>query len=335
MNKKIDLKVGYLCNNDCIHCAIRQTRESLIGQKIETELTTNQLKALIDQYCCEYDKVTITGGEPTIRKDFLDIIQYASNRFKFVELQTNGRRLANKKILDVLANLNNVVYTIALHGTTSDVHDCVTRRKHSFDQTIRGIRAITKLPNKPNVTIKFVLTNYNKNDVVSVVQLAKRLECSQINIAYVHGCTNDHEMLELMLPSFQQLKILINQAIQVGNQLGIDVTVESFPLCVIDTCHYQNVDDLKLKTIYVDVVPVSENKYNWNKERAETNKLKKNQCNNCCLQNNCEGPWTEYWDVHNGEGLIPLFPNKPPIPFIKECAGDKLAGYLKILKEYY
>ena len=332
---KIDLKVGYLCNNDCVHCAINSARSELISKGIATELTTDQVKNLIDLYCKDYQTITLTGGELTVRKDFLDILQYASQRYKFVELQTNGRKLTEKNKLDTLANLNNVVYSIAIHGSTSEIHDAITQRKHSFDQTINSIKQLTKLPNKPHIAAKFVLTNFNKHDILQTVQFVKMLGCQQIDIAYAHGCTDDKQLLKQLLPSYDEVSGLVNQAIRYGKDNNIKVTVETFPLCTIDPENYDCVDEFLLSSISAFVHPVNEELYNWNEGRVHANKTKCNQCNNCCLRNNCEGPWSEYWPIHNGKGLQSILSDKPPLPIVLENRAAKVAGVIKILNEYY
>lgn len=338
MNKfnKIDLKVGYLCNNDCIHCAISHARAQLQQQGIDTELSTDQIKSMIDQYSQQYNGITLTGGEISIRKDFIELLEYASSKFEFVELQTNARKLASKDNLNHLQKLNNVTYSIALHGTTAEIHDQITQKKHSFDQTINSIKQLVALANKPTITIKFVLSNFNKHCICDMVKLTSELGCAQIDIAYVHGCTDNHDLLVKMLPSYQEIKADINKALQTGQACGVKVTLETFPLCTIDPQYYQNVDEIVLQSIDAFVHPVNDHLYDWNQDRKEFNKLKTKHCDHCFLRNNCEGPWLEYWDVYKqGQGLHAVFPDKPALPLIKSDQATKLAGYIKIFNEYY
>ena len=333
---KIDLKVGYLCNNDCIHCAISHARAQLQQQGIDTELTTDQIKTMIDQYSQQYNGITLTGGEITIRKDFIELLEYASSKFDFVELQTNARKLAKNDNLEHLAKMNNVVYSIALHGTTAKIHDKVTQKKHSFDQTISSIKQLAALANKPKITIKFVLSNFNKRCICDMIKFTSELGCAQIDIAYVHGCTEDHDLLVKMLPTYQEIKDDVNKALEIGKNCGVKVPLETFPLCTIDPQFYESVDELLLQSINAFVHPVNDHLYDWNQDRIQFNKLKTKQCNHCFLKNNCEGPWLEYWDVHTqGQGLQPVLVNKSALPLIKNDSANKLAGYIKIFNEYY
>ncbi len=330
--RRIDLKVGYLCNDDCVHCAIAHNRQRLQSNNIETELTTNQVKQLIDRYSEQYSHVTLTGGEITIRKDFLDIIKYASDKFQVVDVQTNGRKLATAQNIDQLSQLNNIDYVISIHGPNKDIHECITRKPHSFEQTVNSIRKMVCLPNKPRVLLKFVVSNYNKDYICDTVQFAYDLGCRYIDIAYMHGCTDNYQTLQQLLPSYGDIKEGVNKAIEFGKNLGVRVTVETFPLCVIASKHYDSIDEMVLSSMDMSVQAVGEDVYNWNEVRINNNKLKTNQCNNCSFRNNCEGPWEEYWDIHGGQGLNAILPNKPAIPLISQNRASVLSGYAQLFK---
>ena len=75
------------CNQNCIHCYAA-------GQELvsEEELSTEEWKRIIDK-CREVciPQVTFTGGEPTMREDLFELIDYAS--FFVTRLNTNGIRL--------------------------------------------------------------------------------------------------------------------------------------------------------------------------------------------------------------------------------------------------
>ena len=332
---RIDLKVGYLCNNQCVHCAIHDARQQLIEDGIDTELTTEQVKLLIDQFTGQYDDITLTGGEISIRNDFIELVQYASQRFRFVEIQTNCRKLATPKNLQALSNLNNIFYTVAIHGNTSDVHDAVTQRRHSFDQTVNGIKQLAALPNHPTITAKFVLTNLNKHCICQTVELAHQLGCTKMDIAFVHGCTDDEQLLRKLLPTYDEVTAPIAKALAYSRSVGLRLSLETFPLCTLDPDDYYAVDELLLSSFDSYVLPVNDRLYDWNKDRIHDNKMKNNQCTSCYLRNNCEGPWSEYWDIHNGQGLTPILPSKQPLRHIDGNQPAKLAGYVKIFQEYY
>jgi MoaA/NifB/PqqE/SkfB family radical SAM enzyme len=69
------------CNYKCKHC-YRQESEPL---------TTEQIFIIIDKLKrIGIKRLTILGGEPTLRKDLYDILEYAISNVKEVNIETNG-----------------------------------------------------------------------------------------------------------------------------------------------------------------------------------------------------------------------------------------------------
>ena len=92
-------EITYACNLSCIHCL------SSSGRRDPRELTTHEAKAFIDElHDLQVFYVNIGGGEPMIRRDFMEIVDYAIGRGVGVKFSTNGafidastaRRLASQ-----------------------------------------------------------------------------------------------------------------------------------------------------------------------------------------------------------------------------------------------
>lgn len=69
------------------------------------------------------DRITITGGEPTLNPDFPEILHLASRMSKAVVLSTNG--LASERVREALDVCPNVILAVSLHGT-AETHDHFT-----------------------------------------------------------------------------------------------------------------------------------------------------------------------------------------------------------------
>ncbi|RLE45274.1 hypothetical protein DRJ25_05915, partial [Candidatus Woesearchaeota archaeon] len=68
--KEIDIKIGNICNNNCMFCVNERSRE--ISKDFETII-----KEIAQARKEGYSKIIITGGEPTIQKDLIKIIKAA------------------------------------------------------------------------------------------------------------------------------------------------------------------------------------------------------------------------------------------------------------------
>jgi len=104
-------ELTYACNLSCVHCL------SSSGQRDTRELSTREAIAVIDELrALQVFYVNIGGGEPTIRRDFFEIVEHAVGNGVGVKFSTNGayidgakaRRLATMDYLDVQISLDGV-----------------------------------------------------------------------------------------------------------------------------------------------------------------------------------------------------------------------------------
>ncbi|MDE3064436.1 MAG: mycofactocin radical SAM maturase [Acidobacteriota bacterium] len=102
-------ELTYACNLACVHCL------SSSGRRDPRELTTEEATTLIDEIAAmQVFYINVGGGEPTIRRDFYDLVEHAVSRRVGVKFSTNGtridapaaRRLAAMDYLDVQVSLD-------------------------------------------------------------------------------------------------------------------------------------------------------------------------------------------------------------------------------------
>jgi len=87
MIKKTVVFTGYTCNNKCIFCCNENKRGAYEDKKTD-ELKRNILEAR--RRGSSY--LEIIGGEPTLRKDIVEIVSFAKScGFKTIMFSTNGR----------------------------------------------------------------------------------------------------------------------------------------------------------------------------------------------------------------------------------------------------
>lgn len=128
------IEIADRCNEVCVHCYQIQ------GQK--GEMTTEELKSVIDQLAdLGVVFLTITGGEPTLRHDFLEIVAHARKRKFAVKIFTNGLRV-DREMAKKLAELAVQEVQISLYSHRAEVHDWVTRVPGSFDKTVAAARSL-------------------------------------------------------------------------------------------------------------------------------------------------------------------------------------------------
>jgi mycofactocin biosynthetic radical S-adenosylmethionine protein MftC len=125
-------ELTYACNLSCVHCL------SSSGRRDPRELSTAECKAVIDTLeRMQVFYVNIGGGEPTIRPDFWELVDYATEHHVGVKFSTNGVRL-DAAAAARLAASDYVDVQISLDGATREVNDAV-RGPGSYDTALRAM----------------------------------------------------------------------------------------------------------------------------------------------------------------------------------------------------
>ena len=181
-----DLKVGYSCNNKCKHCVIDDSKDKLVEQRENIDLTTEECMEQIDAALKKgIDNIVLTGGEVTIRKDFPELIKKCTDNDLAITIQTNGRNLADERIINAIKDIKKIRFVVALHGKEAEVHDNITQVSGSFEQACKGVKAMCNLDKL--VILKVVISNINIPDLSGIVVLAASLGVKYICFAFPHG----------------------------------------------------------------------------------------------------------------------------------------------------
>jgi mycofactocin radical SAM maturase len=157
-------ELTYACNLECVHCL------SSSGRRDPDELSTAEAKAVIDElHDLQVFYINIGGGEPMIRRDFFELVEYSIGRGIGVKFSTNGafvdadkaRRLAAMDYLDV---------QISLDGTDAATNDAV-RGDGSYATAIRAMDHLRDAGFGP-FKISVVVTRHNVDQLDGFKALA-------------------------------------------------------------------------------------------------------------------------------------------------------------------
>ncbi len=144
-------ELTYRCNQRCAHCYL----EVLPPQAtVPGELSTAECLRVVDELAAlGVLNLTFSGGEPLVRRDFIEIAEYArANRF-LLRVFTNGLRIT-PAVADRLAALHPYAVEISLYSVHPKLHDRITRLPRAWELTTRalallharGVRTILKTP---------------------------------------------------------------------------------------------------------------------------------------------------------------------------------------------
>ena len=159
------IEITSKCNLNCLHCYINSNPLSENEEKI-TELSTEEifkiLDAIADEGCFW---LLITGGEPLLRKDFLEIYDYAKRKGFLITLFTNGT-LLTERTADYLAEWRPFAIEVSVYGKTKSTFEKMTGVKGSYDRFLEGIKLLKErdIPLK----LKAVVTSENISELEDI-----------------------------------------------------------------------------------------------------------------------------------------------------------------------
>ena len=299
----IDLKVGFSCNNDCIHCVAADKRS--FGN-----LSLHEIKREIDFHKTDEESILIiTGGEPTIRKELPDIIQYAkAANIEWIELQTNGRRLKDAELVQRLREAGLTSSLVALHSHNSKVHDSITQREGSLSETIAGINNL--IDNGVEVRTNTVISRLNVDhlDKLASFMVEEIPGLSAAQLTFPHPNGNAYRNFDWVVPRLTESYQKIIAAIKIALRGDLWIMVEAVPFCFLPGFERHSIDIEHLERVVgTDLGSgVEDGRILDYRLLLKSDKRKSRRCRECCLDPICEGVWKEYAEKYSTDELTPV-----------------------------
>lgn len=294
--KRLDIKVGFSCNNLCRHCVQGEKR------KLYQDKPTEQIKTELLQARRNCQDVVFTGGEPTIRKDLFVLVEYAQSLgYKNIQIQTNGRIFAYKRFVQEIIKAGANEFAIALHGHVPVLHDFLVGVNGGFHQTIKGMVNLRELNQR--IITNTVITKPNYRNLLEIAKLLIDLGVRQYQFAFVHalGCAKTN--FDSIVPRKTMVMPYVKQGLDLGIKAGIRVMTEAIPYCFMQGYEEYVAERVIPQTTIYDHNRITEN---FTQVRQQEGKLKADKCKKCFYYSICEGPWREYPEVFGWDEFCPV-----------------------------
>jgi len=300
--KYFNLRLGYACNNSCVMCYFYDK----LG--IAIDLSTEEVKKYI-LLAKEEDVsvLTLTGGEPTMRKDFLYLISYANKiGIPFIAVQTNGRMFYYEEFVKKMSNIENLEFLIPVYGHNERIHDAITRSPGSFNQTIQGIKNLLKYDQR--FIAKTVIMKSNYKYLPNIIRFLTDLDVKHMRITSACVPSNASKRIKRVVPRFREAMPYLYKALDTFDKKRLKISFVSIPLCLIRG--YENLVSEKIgfkNLISKDPDKrLSESKVPKNATRDFQNKTKLKKCRKCKLFSKCGGIWKEYVKMYGEDEFTPV-----------------------------
>lgn len=166
------------CNLGCPHC-----RASAESTRSSDELTTAEAKNFIKEAASFSKPIFVfSGGEPLLREDIYELIDYARISGLKPALATNASMIDEKVSLK-LKESGLSLAAVSVYGATGAFHDSFCGRRKAFDETLRGIENLKKegLRFQINTTI----TKKNLSDIGNMAQFALNIGAVSFHVFFL------------------------------------------------------------------------------------------------------------------------------------------------------
>jgi radical SAM protein with 4Fe4S-binding SPASM domain len=176
----VHLEITNACNLKCAHCYVSA------GKKLPNELTLEEIYKTVDMLPPFSNKqISISGGEPALRKDCINIVEYCAVKCGHnVDLYTNAVNFP-QMLIDRIVEINKqercgkVKIQVSLEGATPSTHNLV-RGKGSFEATIQTLEEFSKVGLNRSTVLFVCMTKNNIHEVDQLIKLAEDIDVAML-----------------------------------------------------------------------------------------------------------------------------------------------------------
>lgn len=169
------------CNLKCPHCF----SDAKFHQQSRNELNTEQAKQVIDILAAN-DVVTVNfcGGEPLVRKDVYEVMNYAKDHQIYPSISTNAT-LLTKEACHKLHDAGVRSLDISLDSCSPESHDHLRGVPGAFELAVEGINNAVEFGQFEEIILNTTLTDYNWQEIPQIYEFVKDLGATKYYISRI------------------------------------------------------------------------------------------------------------------------------------------------------
>ena len=184
----VSWNITRLCNLKCTHCYLPagfvDTNEFPQGYHTDTELSQSQCFRVIDEIAeiNPHILLILTGGEPLLRPDILEISKYASDTGFLVVMGTNGV-LLNDSVVEKMQQHGVTGTGISLDSVQPTNHDRFRGMEGAWKATMNGVEALKRA--QLDFLVQTSVTQWNYDEIPKIVEFAYQLGAKVLNLYFL------------------------------------------------------------------------------------------------------------------------------------------------------
>ncbi|MGC8728692.1 MAG: radical SAM protein [Elusimicrobiales bacterium] len=293
-----EILLNYKCNLNCSFCSQGDYDRSLYLSKEEI------FKEIYKAKKAGYKKLGLSGGEPTIREDLVEIIKFAKKTgFNFIRIQTNGLTLSNYSLAKKLKEAGLTFCKFSLTSNDPKIHDMLTGVKNSYQKVIKAIENMKKL--KIRIGNNILINKYNYDKLPEIIEFLLDMGVTNFVVIYpiyVGNMFYNHKKIGVGLKKCEKFFIRAVE-IMVENNMSNEILFLNVPPCFLKGYEENLIGISAFNTV---VKSPHMNLINLD-DKTNSNKIRGEVCKKCVFKTKCDGVDKEYVKIFGWEGFEPIY----------------------------
>ena len=208
----LTFELTYACSERCLHCYNGGAARSDMQEENRMRpdmLTLADYKRIIDEaVALGIPEAVVTGGDPFSHPDCWAILDYMQERNLAVSLLTNAQALNTSEKIRRIARMGLCKFNVSIYSTDAGVHDQITRRRGSWEQSMKALRALAQWPVPLN--IKTPVFRLNTRSYYGLRWMARELGAeNEVSCTLMPGADGDVSMIEHLQTRPESLRIIL------------------------------------------------------------------------------------------------------------------------------
>ncbi len=173
------------CNLRCRHCYFAPAFDEKPGRRSD-EISYEQIcRAVDDLLPFGLRTCKLSGGEPFLRDDLMDVCRYLDSKDVGIVIETNGT-LVTKQHADTLARLRKRPFlSVSVDGAKAETHEALRGIDGCFDKALEGLDYLVRA----GLNVQVIAAGYegNKNELPRTMDMATARGAKSFKVCFIHA----------------------------------------------------------------------------------------------------------------------------------------------------
>jgi MoaA/NifB/PqqE/SkfB family radical SAM enzyme len=221
----LDVILGYDCNLACDYCTIspEMRARELPTARVLSEMRSARVRG--------YERISFTGGEPTIRKDLLGLVK-ASRELGFIDVkvQSNGLLFAHAPNVERLRSAGASTFHLSIHTHDGALYDRLVRRDGAYPSMVRGLENLVRAGLDPIADV--ILKSDTYAALPDAIRWLDERGVRRAHLWFV-SLTDGNRANVASMPPMSDVVPSMAEAFSIADELGMDVRSLHVPRCLL------------------------------------------------------------------------------------------------------